>query len=83
MSDKNEVPFIQSGSQPSNDVDILNYRHVMGWNEAIDAAANAASMVFGGPSHKVSENTDTYRIQDHAVERCVAAIRALKIDASH
>ena len=44
----------------------------------LEEAAQAAEMVFGGKSHKVSENSDTYAIQDHAVEQCAAAIRALK-----
>ena len=44
--------------------------------EAALRCAEIAANVFGGRSHKVSENADTYRIQDHAIDRCVAAIRA-------
>lgn len=47
-------------------------------NKALEEAAQAVEMVFGGSSHKVSENSDVYRIQDHVVERCAAAVRSLK-----
>jgi len=33
-----EARFIQSGPRPSDSVDLLNYRHVLGWNQAIDVA---------------------------------------------
>ena len=44
--------------------------------EVAEKCAEIAEQVFGGKSHKVSENSDTYAIQDHAVAQCAAAIRA-------
>lgn len=43
----------------------------------LERAALAASMTFGGPSVKVSENSATYRIQDHAIRCAVREIRRL------
>ena len=36
--------------------------------------ANAALMALGGKSHKVSENSDTYQAQDHALATASKAI---------
>lgn len=38
----------------------------------------ACANVFGGKSHKVSENSERYRIQDETVDLCVKAIRNRK-----
>ena len=66
----------------SKDIDLIwlhkdapGPRAVLGTMEAIVRdCANTAWIALGGPSHKVSENMDVYRAQDHALTIAAQAI---------
>lgn len=47
----------------------------LGMKEGMRMAAEICKDIYGGPSHKVSENSDVYRIQDQTIASCVKAIR--------